>query len=230
MSHTTITIYKLKKQGFDFGLKDYPIYDESHREELNEKLLNEYLFEEIGQETPDMFRLYLNRAMAKIMPYYNELYKTAALDLDILNQYDLKEDHSINKNENENAHEDTSGTSTLTDTATSTANGKKTAIVSRPPQHQIQVDSLENGVYARDATFSKDSSDTTTNDSSSTETSTNKDNTFEKTGNENGTASKTGRDKPVSELINAARESILNIDRMIIEDPEIDKLFYGLYF
>ena len=70
MALATQTIHDLRKKGWNFGLKDYPIWSEEYRDTLNAKLLNEYEFEEIGQETPDMFTFYLNRAMAKIMPYH----------------------------------------------------------------------------------------------------------------------------------------------------------------
>ena len=40
---------------------------------------------------------------------------------------------------------------------------------------------------------------------------------------------KTGRDKPVAELIQQARETLINIDREIIENEEISKLFYMWY-
>ena len=84
MALATQTIHDLRNKGWDFGLKDYPIWNEEYRDTLNTKLLNEYEFEEIGQETPDMFTFYLNRAMAKIMPYYVQLYQTTTLQLDIL--------------------------------------------------------------------------------------------------------------------------------------------------
>ena len=75
MSRYTVTIRQLLQNNFDLGLKDYPIYQEEHREVLNNKILNHYLMSEIGQETPELFKIYLNNTMNEIMPNYNILYK-----------------------------------------------------------------------------------------------------------------------------------------------------------
>lgn len=75
MAYYTVTVRDLIGNGFDFGLKDYPIYDESYRTELNNKILNHYLMREIGQETPELFKIMLNNTMNEIMPKYNLLYQ-----------------------------------------------------------------------------------------------------------------------------------------------------------
>ena len=78
MSKYTVTLRQIIQSGFDIGLKDYPIYNEEHRETLNNMIINHYLMSEIGQETPELFRIYLNNTMNEIMPRYNLMYK--ALD------------------------------------------------------------------------------------------------------------------------------------------------------
>lgn len=77
MSKYTITIKNLMKNNFDFGLtsREYPIFDEAYRQTLNNNILYYYYEEEIGFETPELFKTYLNRTMARIMPYYNNLYE-----------------------------------------------------------------------------------------------------------------------------------------------------------
>ena len=42
MSKYTITIKNLMKNNFDFGLNDYPIFDENYRSTLNENILYYY--------------------------------------------------------------------------------------------------------------------------------------------------------------------------------------------
>lgn len=74
MSKYTISIKNLMKNGFDFGLNTYPIFDESYRAILNQNILYAYYEDEIGFETPELFKVYLNRTMERIMPYYNNLY------------------------------------------------------------------------------------------------------------------------------------------------------------
>lgn len=75
-AYYTTTLTSLLDSGFDIGLNDYPIWDESYRNTLNAKIIDRYLFREIGFETPTMFKFYLNRTMNEIMPYYNKLYET----------------------------------------------------------------------------------------------------------------------------------------------------------
>ena len=58
MSKYTITIRQLLKNNFDFGLNNYPIFDESYRSTLNQKILNHYYENEIGLETPELFKFY----------------------------------------------------------------------------------------------------------------------------------------------------------------------------
>lgn len=62
------------------GLAGYPIYDETHRQALNDKIIRNYYFYEIGSETVAQFRWRMNNALQMIMPYYNHLYSLEVLD------------------------------------------------------------------------------------------------------------------------------------------------------
>ena len=94
MSKYTITIKNLMKNNFDFGLTSYPIFDENYRETLNNNILYYYYEDEIGVETPELFKIYLNRTLDRIMPYYNNLYKEQLklLDNGLLNNVNYKEE------------------------------------------------------------------------------------------------------------------------------------------
>lgn len=65
-------------------LGDYPIFEESHRDELNCKILRHYWLWEIGFETPNLWKFELQNLMKEIMPYYNQLYWTESLKYDPL--------------------------------------------------------------------------------------------------------------------------------------------------
>ena len=93
MSKYTISIKNLMKNHFDFGLQDYPIFDENYRQTLNENILYYYFEDEIGLETPELFKIYLNRTMNRIMPYYNNLYKAelSMIDDGVFNNVNYKE-------------------------------------------------------------------------------------------------------------------------------------------
>ena len=75
MAHYTVTIKTLLDNHFDLGLQDYPIFNESYRNILNKKIIDHYYMNEIGYETAELFKHFLNSRMNEIMPYYNELYK-----------------------------------------------------------------------------------------------------------------------------------------------------------
>lgn len=80
MSKYTTELRYLIENNFDIGLKTYPIFDENYRELLNQKIINHYYFREIGMETAELFKRYLNTTMREIMPYYNQLYKSELLE------------------------------------------------------------------------------------------------------------------------------------------------------
>lgn len=84
MANYTIELRQLVRRGYRLNLDSYPIFDESHRKILNDKIIQHYWFREIGQETPDRFNHYLGVRMNEIMPYYNELFKTTMIDYDPL--------------------------------------------------------------------------------------------------------------------------------------------------
>lgn len=72
----TLTLYQLLQNGYNLGLEFYPIFNEDYRGQLNKKIKNRYMFNEIGFETPERFIMELNSRMDLIMPYYNDLYNS----------------------------------------------------------------------------------------------------------------------------------------------------------
>lgn len=86
-----MTLAEMLEQGWNPPLNDYPIFDEEYREGLNNKILNHYLFREIGVETPDKFSFMLHRKMWEIMPYYNQLYESELFDFNPLDTSDIRE-------------------------------------------------------------------------------------------------------------------------------------------
>ena len=72
------------KNAIPYIFKEFPLFDENHREELCTKILKHYYMREIGMETYEAWVLKLDERMNLIMPRYNEEYKTLSLDYDIL--------------------------------------------------------------------------------------------------------------------------------------------------
>ena len=138
MSKYTVTIKNLIKNKFDFGLIDYPIFDENYRSVLNQNILYAYYEEEIGFETPELFKVYLNRTMNRIMPYYNNLY---------LAQKELIEKGLFNNaNYKETIHREVD--------SESTSKGK--GLFQDTPQGKISMTEFEDQEYATNLNLTND--------------------------------------------------------------------------
>lgn len=233
MSRYTIELRYLIEGNYDVGLKDYPIFDESYREQLNNKIIQHYYFREIGFETEALFKNRLNQKMNEIMPYYNQMYESSKLKIDPLSTIDLEEVFSRKSKTTGEGTSSTSGTGNNTNNfnSTDTTDYGKISKFSDIAQAQTTPNEILNDKYLTSATVD-DGQDKNTNtgtntsqtESTTSGTSTDKrnldeDTTLTRKGN-NGTASE-------SELLNMYRETFLNIDMMIIDD--LDELFLGIW-
>lgn len=233
MSRYTIELRYLIEGNYDLGLKDYPIFDESYREQLNNKIIQHYYFREIGFETEALFKNRLNQKMNEIMPYYNQMYESSKLKIDPLSTIDLEEVFSRKSKSTGEGTSSTSGTGNNTSNfnSTDTTDYGKVSKFSDIAQAQTTPNEILNDKYLTSATVD-DGQDKNTNtgtntsqtESATSGTSTDKrnldeDTTLTRKGN-NGTASE-------SELLNMYRETFLNIDMMIIDD--LDELFLGIW-
>ena len=178
MSKYTVELRELLEQGVDIGLKDYPIWKEDHRQELNQKIINHYKYREIGFETPGRFIDELNIKMNEIMPYYNELYKTTMFEynpihnVDYTEEYETKRDTTGSSETTGNATgKDTttsegsesvngSSQSTTTNDLTTSTNHKNTKVDIDTPQSNVDVDNITS-TYPYASNVSQDKNDET---------------------------------------------------------------------
>lgn len=72
---------------------DFPIYDEAYRSVLETKIIKHYYTHEIGSETVGLFQFRLDTRLNEIMPYYNDLYRSAMLEFNPLYDVDITETH-----------------------------------------------------------------------------------------------------------------------------------------
>lgn len=174
MSEYTITIHQLKEAGFDFGLKDYPIWDEDYRQVLNTLLLEHFKLKEIAYQNPAYWKDRLNERINLIMrDKYNKLFEYSMLKFNPLNNIDITETYKA-KNEGESSSDGGSSSNSL-DSNTSTSNNEDTQIetakglstTSAFPNEEMLQDELTNSVYV---------SDGARNQSTATNTTTNKNN------------------------------------------------------
>lgn len=93
-SQTTLELRHFIEAGaclFDTGNKQYPIWREDHREELNTKIIEHYANRQIGFETFGRFKYELNVRMREIMPYYIDIWKTTQYEYNPIENYAMRE-------------------------------------------------------------------------------------------------------------------------------------------
>lgn len=121
--------------GFDFGLTDYPIFDEAYRTTLNNKILSHYKFYEIGFFNTNRFKHELNVRMGEIMERYNMLYRANVRTINPL--YDFTRSKEV-------------GFTSLT-TSNQTNNSEGQGVYSDTATKALTQEDLDNGTYITSA-------------------------------------------------------------------------------
>ena len=98
---------------FDF---EYPIWNESYREVFEQNFINHFYFREIGAETVARFKHYLKTELNLIMPYWNKVYSSQALEQRILDNYDVKETYERTVEGTHQSQQDGTNKNLFTDT------------------------------------------------------------------------------------------------------------------
>lgn len=202
MSKYTITIKNLMDNNFDFGLNDYPIWNESYRNTLNQKILYHYYENEIGFETANLFKFYLNNKMREIMPYYNKMYDSVENAItNIMANVDLKETSDRLNNNEVNT--------------TSQSNSDSKSLFQDTPQGKINFAKLENQQWATN--YTNNTNELNDNSSSHGENSENY---------QRHIIGNNGKKYNV-ELLKDIQNNLFDIDMMIIN--QLNDLFMGIY-
>lgn len=211
MAKYTVTIKTLMDNKFDFGLKNYPIFDEAYRETLNNNILMHYYENEIGFETAGLFKVYLNQKMFEIMPYYNELYK--------VQKKMLLNDITNNVNLTETFKRDTSTNTSSKSASSSSGISKSKNVEQATPQGSLKEENIDNYSYASNITMDKNDTSNSVNDSA----------TGKSSGNENYIKTIIGNNggKYNVDILEQLKNNLMNIDLMIIN--ELNELFMQIY-
>lgn len=189
--------------GGNIGLSSYPIFKPEYKAGLDGKIIDRYWNREIGLESISMFQLAMRRKMNEIMPYYNKLYNSELIVFDPLSTIDIT---SL-----------TTGTGTqgiVSDSASNTTSngvGSSRSVNSETPQTMLSGD-------ADYATAASDTASVSDNTSSGTQN-----NTENQTSDTAGDTHTKGFQGLASDLIMRYRESLLNIDLMVL--GELEELF-----
>ena len=75
---------------------NFPCFDENYRKILCKKILLHYYTREICEETVGLWKLRLCTRLNEIMPYYNQLYRSAAIEFNPF--YDVEYSRTIKRN------------------------------------------------------------------------------------------------------------------------------------
>jgi len=189
-----------KVTGGNIGLNDYAIFDPSYRDTLNGKIVDHYWNREIGTETIDMFQWAMRRRMNEIMPAYNQLYRSTQIEFDPLSTIDM---HTVSTQDTTQL---TSGEGTNA-TTTNTTSGSR-SVQSDTPQTILSGDE-DYATAVADANSASQGSANVTEASSGTVDA-----------NANSSTDITGYQGLASDLLMRYRESIINVDRMVIRELE----------
>lgn len=203
------------------------------RLELNTKILNHYRFREIGTETFGRFLFELETALNEIMPYYNQLFYSADQDFNPIYNVDYNKTIARNKKDS------TVGTQNSTTSSASTGEDENTndeytrGINSKTPADNLHIGEtdIDDVTYADDANWGKSSGSTHGTSTTTGNSTSNGSNSVVGKENEDIVETTKGNFGVVSaqDLIIKYRETILNIEQLIINDPRIVELFMLIY-
>lgn len=205
----------------------FPIYDESHRNELEEKIINHYLFREIGLETVALWQYFMSTKLNEIMPYYNKLYESSSHEYDYLTDYNMEEitigEQSGTVNSEGKQSSETSGGSSSNDTSSNSIEHLYSDLPGAVRSQDIGSDYYANAI-------NKDNSEISNESTSATNASSNgkSENTTKQNGNSSSYTHRRGNlGKTPTQLIQEYRASIINIDMQIVN--ELSQLFMTIY-
>lgn len=244
MATYTIELSKLLTlDGFDIGMKDYPLPSFLHsagdmqawREALNQKIINHYYYNEICCLPPDRFKFFLNNTLNEKMPYFNMLYDAMAEKWQFYTGGTLTEIVKADGTSTDNGTK--TGTDVLARSGIDTTNNSSLqnqnsdsfnlAVSSDTPGQMLNIESdIANNTYANNAvkqknkgTFSGNSNSTDTTTYNSKETTTfDEQTTADRQHNDNRNRTVSGlNNKSYAELFKEYSESVRNLDLEVID-------------
>lgn len=206
-----IEIVEIARPGiFDF---EYPLYDITHKEELEKKILYHYYNYEIGEDTYGAFKFNLNKTLNEIMPYYNKIYKATAKDYDFDINIDYYDEYKGKGTQEASSNSQNKLDTTITDNQHDDYHDRLRK--SDTPQNNLQ--EVEDGKYISEYNYNTGKNDSNKTNTTKSENNAN-DTSIGKTETENkrilyGTNIRTSRAEMLKQYISA----IQNVDLQIIE-------------
>lgn len=216
MATFTMELREVVEQ-YDIGLTDYPLFEESYREVLNKRIVDEFFFHEIGYETPEMFIHQLNHRMRLEMPPFNLLYESTRLEIDPLSTLRMRTvSESLRNSESSmirNSKTEQSGESHSHSASDSLS--KSRGVNSQFPQDML----AGNQDYATGAVDSNSSSNVISQGEDQSSAVTDSDMGGSDTAQDKGESDTLveGFSGSQSELLMRYRETFINVDMMVLD-------------
>ena len=216
MAKYTIELRALNNPPF-FKLFDfkYDFYEESKKEQFEQKFIDYFYMREIEHATAEEFKHELRTKLNLIAPYYKQLYETElkSKNIEFLLNKDLKETFI------REVESDTESLSNFNNESNGKAKVETLSTTNDTPQNRI--DDLDK--YIRSASKDKNTSKTSSSDNGSSisqnSNSAKEETTLISKGNIGTTSS--------AQLLRDWRDVLINIDMMILE--ECEELFFKLF-
>ena len=216
MAKYTIELRALNNPPF-FKLFDfkYDFYEESKKEQFEQKFIDYFYMREIEHATTEEFKHELRTKLNLIAPYYKQLYETElkSKNIEFLLNKDLKETFI------REVESDTESLSNFNNESNGKVKVETLSTTNDTPQNRI--DDLDR--YISSASKDKNTSDTSSTDNGSSisqnSNSAKEETTLISKGNIGTTSS--------AQLLRDWRDVLINIDMMILE--ECEELFFKLF-
>lgn len=200
------------------GLNEYPIFDESYRDSLNQKILDHYWYNEIAHESIDMFIHQLKVKMNEIMPFYNQLYESELIDFDPMVTHDVHSTGDSTQDTTQDMHTKQNAEQTLSSDSrvSSSEESKARTVQSQMPQTRLS--GHDDYATAANDTSSKGSGQNHSNSATQDQQKRTSD-TASTTGTKAGNVTRSwGYNTPKADLLQKWRETFLNIDMSVISE------------
>lgn len=189
------------------------LFDPNYAAVLYPKILKHYYFDEIAHETVAHFIFRLNTKLDEILPYYNQLYRSALIEFEPLGDTD----YTITGNREDNNTFD----STRTDNLVNSVTNRSKDLRSDTPQGTIENVDINNNLYITEAVINDG---IVNNENRGTQKHADKIHNLNDY-YEHVTGKRSGMSN--AEALLKFRDTFINIDMMIIN--ELRPLFMGVY-
>src|SRR5690625_34372 len=91
LAQVTVELRELLRNNFELFDFEYNFDDQNFKKEIEQHVINYFMFYEISQETPARFKHYFKTKWLSMIGYYNDLHNTTLLEYNPLINYKMSE-------------------------------------------------------------------------------------------------------------------------------------------